>query len=478
MKVSNSNDTLRHPDGLTPSLAEQSRQRRKLMRGLAEQREYRGPPRNDLRPILVLEHRPIAELKPATRRLRNNDPLQIERIRSSIGTYGLCQPVLITGISEIVDGHLVIEAAKSLGLQEVPCIVIDHLSPADVRRLRISINRLAETGTWDFPELKVEIHELAVEFGESFDIPGLDPAELDLILQESDGDPATMAADDAVPAIQQKAVSRLGDIWSFGPHRLGCGDAKDPDFILRLADAGTVRLCLTDPPYGVKIVGHVTSGPHREFVEGGGGTTKDELYLLFRQSLRVIDVLLVDGGLCMAFIDWRGIQTMLAAGEDAGFSLLNLVVWGKTNAGMGSLYRSHHELLPIFKKGQAAHVNNVFLGRKGRYRTNLWIYPGASSFGSDAREGLTVHPTVKPVSMLADAILDVTDRGDFVFDPFSGSGSTLIAAHRTGRVFRGSELDPLYVDVILRRWIELTGEQPVLGATGQPLNAIADGTRE
>jgi DNA modification methylase len=478
MKISNSNETLKPPEGLTSSLAEQSRKRRKLMRGLAEQQEHRGPPRNDLSPKLVLEHRPIAELKPAARRLRKNDPLQIDRIRSSIETYGICQPVLITGTGEIVDGHLVIEAAKSLGLQEVPCIVIDHLSPADVRRLRISLNRLAETGTWDFPELKVEIQDLAVEFGEKFEIPGLEPAELDLILQVEDDDAAKMAADDAVPAVQQTAVSRLGDIWRLGPHRLGCGDAKDPDFILRLAAAATIRLCLTDPPYGVKIVGHVTSGPHREFVEGGGGTTKEELYALFRYSFRVIDALLVDGGLCMAFIDWRSIQIMLEAGEDAGFSLLNLVVWGKTNAGLGSLYRSHHELLPVFKKGKAAHVNNVSLGRKGRYRTNLWTYPGASSLGSDARKGLEVHPTVKPVAMLADAILDVTNRRDIVFDPFSGSGSTLIAAHRTGRIFRGSELDPLYLDVILRRWIELTGEQPVLEATGQPFSAIVDRNKE
>ena len=232
MKISNSNDTLKLAEGLTPSLAEQSRKRRKLMRGLAEQQEHRGPPRNDLSPKLVLEHRPIAELKPATRRLRKNDPLQIDRIRSSIETYGICQPLLITGTGEIVDGHLVIEAAKSLGLQGVPCIVIDHLSPADVRRLRISLNRLAETGTWDFPELKVEIQDLAVEFGETFEIPGLEPAELDLFLQVEDDETAKMAADDAVPAVQQTAVSRLGDIWRLGPHRLGCGDAKDRENIL------------------------------------------------------------------------------------------------------------------------------------------------------------------------------------------------------------------------------------------------------
>ena len=464
-------------DWLKPSLADASRRRRKMMQKLAEQRDFRTLPRNDLSPELVLKHLPISNLKPARRRIRKRDTLQIDRIKSSIETYGVCQPVLITGDSEVVDGHLVIEAATALGLREIPCVVIDHLSPPDIRRLRISLNRLAETGVWDFPELKLEIQDLAVELGDDIVIPGLDHAELDLILQPDSGDNTSLTADEAVPDIEQIAVSQIGDIWVLGPHRLGCGDAKDQDFIRRVTDVGSVRLSITDPPYGVPIVGHVTKGPHREFVEGGAGTTRSQLYDLFLNSFRVIDTVLVDGGLCMAFIDWRGIQVMLESGEKAGFSLLNLVVWGKTNAGMGSLYRSHHELLPVFKKGHGDHINNVSLGRKGRYRTNLWIYPGAASIGSDARDGLKVHPTVKPVALLADAILDVTNRGDFVFDPFSGSGSTLVAASRTGRAFRGSDLDPLYVDVALRRWIALGGEEPVLEGTGQPFTDVAKRVR-
>ena len=153
--------------------------------------------------------------------------------------------------------------------------------------------------------------------------------------------------------------------------------------------------------------------------------------------------------------------------------MLNLIVWAKTNAGMGSLYRSRHELMPIFKKGKASHINNVQLGKNGRWRSNVWTYPGASSIGSEARQGLQHHPTVKPVAMLEDALLDITERGDIVLDPFLGSGSTLIAAEKTGRRCRGLELDPLYVDVILRRYEAVTGRPAVLESTGETYAELA-----
>lgn len=462
---------LRPVVGVTPQLADQVRKRRKRMAGMATQQEHFAPPRNDLTPKLALEIRTITSLRPAPRRVRKSEPVQIARIKSSIETYG-CLPILVTRAGEIIQGHLVVEAAKLLGIKEIDCLIVDHLSPVDVRRLRISLNRLAETGTWDFPALKDDVRALAREFEGPISIVGIDPDEMDLLFQDDDLEAAQMAADDMVPAITQEPVSQRGDIWRLDTHLVGCGDAKDPEFVLQLTSPASVRLCLSDPPYGVAIVGHVTSGSHRDFVEGGAGTTKAELRALFDASFKIIHDLLVDGGIFMSFIDWRSVESMLAAGREGGFNLLNLVVWAKTNAGMGSLYRSHHELCPVFKKGKASHVNNISLGRKGRYRTNLWTYPGASSFGSDAREGLEVHPTVKGVAMLEDAILDVTAHGDTVFDPFAGSGSTLIAAQRTGRVFRGCDLDPLYVDVILRRWLERTGIMPTLLETGESFDAV------
>jgi len=182
---------------------------------------------------------------------------------------------------------------------------------------------------------------------------------------------------------------------------------------------------------------------------------------------------LVDGGILGTFIDWRGLPIAHAAATALGLTPLNLVVWTKTNAGMGSLYRSQHELLPLFKKGDAPHVNNISLGKRGRHRTNVWTYPGASSLGSDARKGLQDHPTVKPTPMLQDALIDLTNRGDIILDPFLGSGSTLIAAENTGRVCRGVELDPLYVDVIIRRYETATGANVILADSDETFEEVA-----
>jgi DNA modification methylase len=232
------------------------------------------------------------------------------------------------------------------------------------------------------------------------------------------------------------------------------------------------RAVLTDEPYNVPIAGNVTKGRHREFAMASGEMTAAE-FLAFNEAwIGTVLPYLSDGGVMGTFIDWRGYPTVFAAASKLGLMQLNLIVWAKTNAGMGSLYRSQHELLPLFKKGSAAHVNNVELGKRGRWRSNVWTYPGASSLGSDARRGLKEHPTVKPTAMLEDALLDLTNRGDIVIDPFLGSGSTLIAADATGRVCRGVELDPLYVDVIVRRFEAASGEAAVHVESGETFNEL------
>jgi DNA modification methylase len=232
------------------------------------------------------------------------------------------------------------------------------------------------------------------------------------------------------------------------------------------------RLILTDEPYNVKISGHVTGGQHRELAMASGEMTNAE-FLTFNEAwMAAVLPCLCDGGIFGTFIDWRGLPTVDSAAAKVGLVPLNLIVWAKTNAGMGSLYRSQHELLPLFKNGSAPHVNNVELGKRGRWRSNVWTYPGAS-FGSDARRGLQDHPTVKPTAMLEDALLDLTNRGDIVLDPFLRSGSTLIAADKTGRVCRAVELDPLYIDVIVRRYQAATGEPAVLIETGERFEALA-----
>jgi DNA modification methylase len=269
------------------------------------------------------------------------------------------------------------------------------------------------------------------------------------------------------------AIARLGDIFQLGPHRVICGDATDPTVVRRIIEGdSSAHLVLTDEPYSVKIAGHVTGGAHREFAMASGEMT-DAQFLAFNVAWMEASLpFLCDGGVFGTFIDWRGNPTVIAAAAKLGLTPLNLIVWAKTNPGMGSLYRSAHELLPLYKKGDAPHVNNVRLCKNGRSRSNVWIYPGAS-LGSDARRGLQDHPTVKPTAMLEDALVDLTNRGDIVLDPFLGSGSTLIAAHKAGRVCRGVELDPRYVDVIIHRYQGATGETAVLAETGERFADVA-----
>ena len=297
---------------------------------------------------------------------------------------------------------------------------------------------------------------------------GLKPAEIDgLMLLDDDEDLA--AGEAPAPQPLETAVSRLGDLWVLGDHRLAHGDARDAALYDQLMRPGEfAQLVLTDEPYNVANVGHVTSNAdHREFAFAHGEMSREEFAGFNRQWMEAVLGRLVDGGLFATFIDWRSIDLVLACGRELGLDLINVVVWVKTNGGQGSLWRSQHELLPVFKKGDEPHINNVELGRHGRWRSNVWEYAGASSLGSDAREGLALHPTVKPRLLLEDALIDVTNRGDIVIDCFAGSGSTLVAAEATGRRCRAIEFDGPYCDVIIRRWSEMTGRDAVLEATGE-----------
>jgi DNA modification methylase len=181
-----------------------------------------------------------------------------------------------------------------------------------------------------------------------------------------------------------------------------------------------------------------------------------------------------DGGIAMVCMDWRHVEDLIGAGKGCGLELINLCVWNKTNGGMGSLYRSKHELVCVFRKPGAPHINNVELGRHGRNRTNVWDYAGVNSFGKGRAADLVDHPTVKPTALVADAIMDVTHRGDVVLDSFGGSGSTLLAAEKTGRKARLIELDPAYVDVAIRRWQEMTGKAAIHAASGEAFEERAE----
>jgi DNA modification methylase len=404
-------------------------------------------------------------LRAPSRKLRVLDEAHVQEIARTISALGFCAPILIGKDNLVIDGHSRVEATRRLGLAQVPCIRVDHLSESEQKLLGLAVNRLGEKGRWDLDELKVEFEELTLAEA-LIEITGFTLDEIDQIVLNDRL--SAIEAGPLAPSPGAVAVARPGDGFQLGPHKLACGDATDAQVWRRLMEGdGEARLLLSDEPYNVKIQGHVSSSGHREFAMASGEMSDEEFHAFNASWIGCVLPWLCDGAVFGTFIDWRGYPTVHAAALKIGLTPLNLIVWGKTNAGMGSLYRSQHELLPLFKKGDAPHVNNIELGKRGRWRSNLWTYPGASSLGSDARRGLQDHPTVKPVAIIEDALLDLTNRGDLVLDPFLGSGSTLMACEKTGRVCRGLELDPLYTDVIIRRFEAATGIPAVLAETGE-----------
>lgn len=429
-----------------------------------------GRSRNDLLPKLEFVDRDPRSLVRPDRNVRAAEPAQIRAVSHSITVSGFVNPVLISSDNKLIHGVVSVMAAIELGLPTVPCVVVSHLNAEEQRVVRLALNRLGEKGRWSIPELKVELIEL-LEAGVQIEDTGFTVPEFDQITL---GELEPIERGPLAPSPRGGAISQIGDVWVFeGGHRLVCGDATDPNVFASVMQGDTARLVFTDVPYNVPVFGHVTKGDHREFAMASGELT-DKDFLAFNQSWMTCALThLCDGGMLGTFIDWRGYHIINEAAMRPGIAPVNLVVWAKSNAGLGSLYRSQHELFPLYKKGSAPHVNNVQLGKTGRWRSNVWTYPGASSVGSDSRGGLQFHPTVKPEAMCADAILDLTNRYEIVLDPFLGSGSTMIAAQRTGRRCFGIELDPLYVDVAVRRFQHIFGQPAVLETTGQSFEIIA-----
>ncbi len=458
------------PRGVRDEIASRSRARRDHQDTLAgASRHAEVGRRNDLVPDLRFEMVEVGSLRPAARQVRRRDAVQAAKLQASIERYGIVKPILINAARVVIEGHGILEAAKALGIEQIPCVVAEHLDARQQRALRLALNRLGETGAWDFEELRLELLEL-IDLGCDVIDTGFEMAEVDaLLLEDEDAE----EPEEVIPAGPR--VSRLGDVWQLGRHRLVQGDARAACSYEELMLPGEVaRLVLTDVPYNVPIGGHVTSNAaHREFAMAAGEMSPGEFAAFLRDALGAAMPFVCDGGLLASFIDWRSVDVLIGCGRELGLELLNLVVWAKPNAGQGRLWRSQHELLPVFKKGTAAHVNNVELGRHGRWRSNLWTYAGASSLGSEAREGLAVHPTVKPRAMLEDALLDVSHRDEIIIDPFVGSGSALLAAEATGRICRAIEIDGQYCDAAIRRWQAMTGETAVLQGSGESFDALA-----
>jgi DNA modification methylase len=431
---------------------------------------------------LRIEWLPLSALKLDPGNPKQHSPRQIRQIARSIEKFGFNAPILIDRDNTIVAGHGRVLASQLLGRTETPVIRIEHLTPAQASAYAIADNRLAELAVWDDRLLGERLRELSsVDLDFSLEVTGFTMAEIDLRIEQISpalGQNKPDQADELPSITGEPPITQPGDLWRLNRHRILCGDALDGSAYPLLMDGSMAQAVFTDPPYNMPISGHVSGKGrvrHREFPMASGEMDREQYARFLRGSFEHLVRHSVNGSLHFICMDWRHQLDLLLAADGAYSQLKNLCVWVKDNAGMGSLYRSQHELVFVFKNGTRAHRNNVQLGQFGRNRTNVWHYPGTSHFGRRGGGGhlLACHPTPKPVALVADALLDCSARGDTVLDPFFGSGSTLIAAERTGRVCRGIELDPAFIDLAIRRWQRFTGEHAVNTATGEAFDQIA-----
>jgi DNA modification methylase len=423
-----------------------------------------------------LEARKIGTIKPHPKNARTHPAKQIRRLVESINQFGFTSPLLIDENNVILAGHARWQAAKEAGLKVIPVIVLRGLSEGKKRAYVLADNKIAELAGYDRLALATELEELSSLLAEDdldLSLTGFEPAEIDNLLADL-ADPETDPADE-LPEIAARPVSRKGDLWILGNrHRLLCDDARHADYA-RLMGGEQAAMVFTDPPYNVSVPKTVGRGrtKHRNFVMAAGEMPPAVYTKFLSDGLSPAAANSVDAALHYVCMDWRHMREMLDAGDSIYSELKNLVVWSKTNAGQGSLYRSQHELIFVYKTGDGSYLNNVELGRHGRNRSNVWTYAGANTFRAGRMADLTAHPTVKPIALVADAIRDCSRRGDVVLDPFVGVGTTILAAERIGRRSYGIEIDPLYVDAAVRRWESFAKRDAILEGTRQTFDEIA-----
>ena len=417
-------------------------------------------PERKKQPDLSREDIRLEDLKPYAANARAHPKQQIQKLVRSIREFGFLNPLLIDEAGEIIAGHGRFIAAREVGLERLPAIRIRGLSETQKRALRLADNQIALESSWDMELVREELYAISLDPACDLELTGFDAGRIDVLLDDGAGDPG----DEVVPAVPIDPVSQTGDIWIAGPHRIGCGNVRTPGFLKAVTKGKAVDGAFLDPPYNVRVDGHVCGkgkARHREFAEASGEMSSSEFTQFLEDTLGVCAEVSRSGAVHFVCMDHGHLSEVLAAGMHVYGARLNLCVWNKSNAGMGSLYRSRHELVLVYRVGKGPHRNNIQLGKHGRNRTNVWDYPSVNTFGGSRRQDLALHPTVKPVGLVADVILDVTKRGETVLDAFLGSGTTLIAAERTGRTFVGLDIDPAYVDTALMRWRDMTGLDPV-----------------
>lgn len=410
-------------------------------------------------------------LKFPNRRLRRHSMRKLKKLRRSIDEFGFTLPLLVDEQGVVLAGAARLAVALEGGFDLVPVIRIEHLTEAQKRAYMIADNRLAEEAVWDRQLLREELGVL-IDLGFELELTGLDTIEIDTLLSFDDTDPGEDNIE--LPDEDVRPVSRPGDCWHNGDHRLFHGDSTQGASYERVLEGRLAQLIVTDPPFGNAIANNVSGlgrVKHANFIAGSGEQSLPEFgRSLLRPAFRCMAASALPGAIAFVFTDWRALPHMIDAALGVFHEQKNLIVWSKTNAGMGTFYRSAHELILAYKVSPGTHINNF--GLSGRHRTNVWTYPGANTFRKGRLEDLAGHPTVKNSKMIADAITDCSKRGGVVLDPFLGSGTTLIACAMTGRIGCGIELDGKYVDLTLRRLSEITGREPLLeGVT--PFSEVA-----
>lgn len=416
----------------------------------------------------------LCELKPSKRATKKHSEMKIDNLSKMIDRYAYLSPIVIDETNEILAGHARYEAATALKIQQVSVIQLRGLTDAEKRFFRIAHNKLADVATYDVDMLADELNfVINADLDFDYRISGFETTEIDCLLSERDAKHSSSETDEAPFELPDKAVTRHGDIWICGNHLLLCGNSLEQESYDRLLGNDRARMCFTDPPYNVPNAGHVTKRPGvREFPMAAGEMTPAEFRGFLSQSAALVASAMEDGAVIYMCMDWRHYPDLVEAARPSLGNPKNLITWVKSNAGNGSFYRSQHELIAVYAK-PGPRTNNFGLGAKGRYRTNVWQYPGCSSFSRDRNSLLAMHPTAKPVAMIQDAIMDCSNRRDLILDPFAGSGTTMIAAERAGRHARLIELDALYCDVIVRRWQTQLHTTAALADTNEPFELVA-----
>jgi DNA modification methylase len=425
---------------------------------------------------LAITYRLLSDLRANPSNTRTHPKSQIAKLQRIIAAAGFTNPILIDRQDMILCGHGRALAADALGMREVPTILIDGLSEADVRALVIADNAISDKAGCDKKLLRTELKYLA-EIGYDVELTGFDSLEIDTLLSvDEEHSVGEAAEEEAIEPSVEAPVSRVGDLWHCSRERMIVGDSRDPLVVERLMGGKRAQLAFLDPPYGCLIVNNVSGlgkTVHDNFLMGAGQESLPELAMtILRPAFKNVAAHCQAGAIAFVCSDRHAAVHMLDAAKGVFEEVKNWIVWVKTNAGMGSFYRSQFELIFAFKVSPGKVINNFGLGTGGRHRSNVWTYAGVNTFRNGRMEELTSHPTVKPRKLVMDAILDCSKRGGIVLDVFAGSGTTLSAARAVGRIGYGVELDPKYADVILHRLHRESGVEPLLDRV-TPFSTVA-----